>query len=254
MKLTAQQVYDRLVNDYNIKEKTGYIRFNIGEVSINATTRDSVGNLIQNWVKAWLREEDIEAEENPNTQTAPDFFLDLQDKKKGWLEIKAFYNSPNFDVADFVPYGNNLPENIHVLDETFLIFQYDLNEETGEVSIVNVWLKKIWEICGSSNNYALNVQAKAPDKNAPAQKQIFKIRPITWYSPNGQFKPFGSVEKFLCAIEELRYSDPRTRNDITWKRRVEEAYLKAYGRVIHLPRWTDIVDEVRPKCKKKTNG
>lgn len=248
MKLTAQEVYHNLVNVYKIKEKKGSVKFNIGEVSIIATTRDSIGNLIQNWVKEWLISEGVEAEENPNTQTAPDFFLDLQDKTKGWLEVKSFYNSPNFDIADFVPYGNELPSNIHVLNEDFLIFQYDLDEQTGEVSIVDVWLKKIWEICGSSSNYALNVQAKAPDKNNPDQKQIFKVRPIRWYSNRiGTFPPFGRVEYFLCALEELRSVDPRTRNDITWKQRVENAYLQEYQTEIHIPRWTEIVEFVRPQ-------
>ena len=249
MKLTAEEVYHKLVDDYKIKEKKGHIEFNLGEVSIVATTRDSIGNLIQNWVKEWLKREGVDAEENPNTQAAPDFFLDLEDKTREWLEVKAFYNSPNFDIADFVPYGNELPSNIHALDENFLIFQYDLNEETGEVSIVDVWLKKIWEICGSSNNYALNVQAKAPDKNNPEQKQIYKIRPITWYSSRNQFKPFDTVEKFLCALEELRSVDSRTRNDITWKTRIERAYARRYDTIIHIPRWADIVDEVRPQSR-----
>lgn len=246
MKLTAQEVYHRLVDDYRITEKKGCVKFNIGEVSITATTRDSIGTLIQNWVKEWLIKEGVEAEENPNTQTAPDFFLDLDNKTKEWLEVKAFYNSPNFDIADFVPYGNELSNHIHMLDENFLIFQYDLNEDTGEVSIIDVWLKKVWEICGSSSLYALNVQAKAPDRNNPEQKQIFKIRPVTWYSTRGRFKPFNSVEYFLCALEELRSVDPRTRNDITWKSRIEKAYVKEFGKRIQIPRWSEIADEVRP--------
>lgn len=39
-----------------------------------------------------------------NTQEFPDFLVDETSEITGLLEIKAFYSSPNFDVANFEAY------------------------------------------------------------------------------------------------------------------------------------------------------
>lgn len=236
MKLTARQVYEKLVNEFKIKKQIGEIKFSLGGLSINVTTSDVVGNIMQEWVKQWLIKNDIEAEENPNTQAAPDFFLDLNDRKKGWLEVKAFHDSPNFDVADFAPYGNELPDKPWCLDEDFLIFKYKMDEKTGDITIVDVWLKKVYEICGTSKKYAICVQAKAPDKNNPNHKNIHKIRPITWYTKRkNTYKAFNSVEYFISAMAFLRLTDHRTYMDGTWVDRVKNAYKEYYGVELTIP-------------------
>lgn len=244
MKLTAKEVYDKLVNEFKIKEQIGEIKFTLGDLTINVTTSDVVGNIMQQWVKEWLIKNGVEAEENPNTQAAPDFFLDLDNRQKGWMEVKAFHGSPNFDIADFAPYGNELPDKPWCLDEDFLIFKYKMDSKTGVITIVDIWLKKVWEICGTSANYAINVQAKAPDKSNPKQKNIHKIRPITWYTTRkNTYKPFKSLEYFLSAMAYLRLSDYRTFMDSTWLIRVKKAYRDYFGKDLSIPNFNEIPTE-----------
>ena len=47
MRLTAQQVYDKLINDDRILEIEGRITFDFGDVNITVKQKDVVGNIIQ---------------------------------------------------------------------------------------------------------------------------------------------------------------------------------------------------------------
>ena len=97
MRLTAQEVYDKLVNEDGILQL-----FYLGDVNIIVKQRDVVGNIMQEWLQGWLDKRGIEYAPSENTQMPPDFFLNPDDKTKNLLEVKAFNRNrgPGFDIAD----------------------------------------------------------------------------------------------------------------------------------------------------------
>jgi hypothetical protein len=204
MKLTARQLFDKLVNDYKIIGETGVINFTLKDLTISVETKDTVGNLLQEWLKAWMTRENIEFEENTNSQTFPDFLLDKQNHKKGLLEVKSFdwNRGPGFDLANFDSYCNSLLENAYRIDSDYLILSYQM--QGSRLSIKNIWLKKIWELSCPSGTYPIKVQEK--------KQVIYNLRPSTWYSERTRFKPFDSKEDFLTALNETRYQYPQTRH------------------------------------------
>jgi hypothetical protein len=90
MKYSAQQLFDNLINDYHLIGQSGVINFTLKDFTIAIESKDSVGNLLQEWLIQWMKKQKIDFEENPSSQTFPDIFLDKDDKTKGLLEIKAF--------------------------------------------------------------------------------------------------------------------------------------------------------------------
>ena len=80
MKLTADQVYQKLLEDFKIYEVQGQIKFYLGDVDIIVKARDVVGNIMQEWLEGWLKKNDIEYSPNENTQMPPDVFLNPEDK------------------------------------------------------------------------------------------------------------------------------------------------------------------------------
>lgn len=204
MKLSGIELYNKLVHEYKIIGEKGFINFSLKNLTIKVETKDTVGNLLQEWLKAWMMKETIEFEENQNSQVFPDFHLDKLNKKHDLLEVKTFdwNRGPGFDLANFDSYCNSLLTSAYRIDSDYLIFAYQMNG--SEITIKNVWLKKIWELACPSSTYPLKVQEK---KNV-----IYNIRPSTWYSEKSKFKPFGSKEEFLSALNETRYQYPQTRH------------------------------------------
>lgn len=217
MKLTAKQLFDKLVNEYKIIGETGVINFTLKDLTILVETKDTVGNLLQEWLKAWMTRENIEFEENTNSQTFPDFLLDKQNHKKGLLEVKSFDwdRGPGFDLANFDSYCNSLLENAYRIDSDYLILAYQIQ---GCILLIkNIWLKKIWELSCPSGTYPIKVQEK--------KQVIYNLRPSTWYSERTKFKPFDSKEGFLTALNETRYQYPQTRHtNGHWLKKVLENY------------------------------
>ncbi|GEQ87430.1 type II restriction endonuclease NlaIV [Patiriisocius marinistellae] len=217
MKITAKELYKKLVDDYKIVGEIGSINFKIKDLSIVIKTKDSVGNLIQEWLKAWMNQNKIEFVENNNSQTFPDFLLDVENPKKGLLEVKTFDfdNGPGFDLANFDSYSNSLLSASYRLDSDYLIFAYQMND--GIITIKDIWLKKIWELTCASKKWPLRVQDK---KNV-----IHNIRPVIWYSERSTYKAFNSKEEFLSALNNTRYKYPQTRfSNAHWLTNVIEDY------------------------------
>ena len=204
MKLSGQELYNKLVNEYKIIGEKGVINFSLKDLTVLIETKDTVGNLLQEWLKAWMIKETVDFEENPNSQVFPDFYLDIQNKELGLLEVKSFDwdRGPGFDLANFDSYCTSLLTSAYRLDSDYLIFAYQMSG--SEISIKNVWIKKIWELACPSGTYPLKVQEK---KNV-----IYNIRPSVWYSERSRFKPFSTKEEFLSAINETRYRYPQTRH------------------------------------------
>lgn len=237
--LTAEEVYNRLINVDNILTIQGQIRFYLGDVDIIVKQKDVVGNIIQEWLEGWLTKNYIAFAGNNNTQMPPDFFLNPEDMTSDLLEVKAFnYEAqPGFDIADFKAYQREIIEHPYMLHSKYLIFGYSMSDK-GIVTIKKLWLKNVWEICRTSDKWAINVQFK--------NGMVQKIRPAKWYGRNKQskFLPFDCLEDFLAAIEETVYNNPDTRAQaVGWKNRMQNSYHKFYGKQIRIPRWMDISDK-----------
>lgn len=250
LKLTAEQVFDRLLNVDKIKTVEGQIRFFLGDVDIIVRQKDVVGNIIQEWLEGWLRKNNVAFDTNPNTQMPPDIFLNPDDHTVDLLEVKAFnYTaSPGFDIADFKAYACEILDNPYMLHTKYIIFGYSMSDD-GIVTIKDLWLKNVWEICRSMEGWPLNVQYK--------NKVINKIRPAKWYGKQSRFPMFQSMEHYLSAIEETLFSYHDTHAlSVGWRKKAVEAYRKFYGKTISIPRWEDIDEFYRPPVKprnKKTD-
>jgi type II restriction enzyme len=169
-----------------------------------------------------MMKEGIKFEENSNSQTFPDFHLDIHNKKRGLLEVKTFDwdRGPGFDLANFDSYCNSLLTSAYRLDSDYLIFSYQMNG--SELTIKNVWIRKIWELACGSGTYPLKVQEK---KNV-----IYNIRPGIWYSERSTYKPFNTKEAFLTALNETRYQYPQTHHaNAHWLQSVLRNYEEHTG-------------------------
>lgn len=236
MRLTPQQVYDKLVNDDDILSLRGQIRFYLGDVNIIVKQKDVVGNIIQEWLQGWLDYNDIDYAINDNSQMPPDFFLNPGDETTGLLEVKAFNRnaSPGFDIADFRMYEEEIQRKPYMLYVDYLIFGYDMSDE-GVVTIKDLWLKKVWQITRSMNEWPLNLQIK--------RNQVQKIRPGVWYTDRGRIM-FESMEDFVAAVDQTVWQNPATRNNSgTWLTRFLHYYEAFYGTTPNIPRWDSIKDK-----------
>ena len=247
MRLSAQEIYDKLVNDDHILKLEGQIRFYLGDVNIIVKQKDVVGNIMQEWLQGWMDAKGIEYAPSENTQMPPDFFLNPDDKTKNLLEVKAFNRngSPGFDIADFRMYASEIQEKPFMLDVDYLIFGYDMSDD-GVVTIKDVWLKKVWQITRRMENYPINLQVK--------EGVIHKIRPGVWYSERTtDYAIFECLEDFISAIEETTFKEPKLRNSVasTWLAVFQKNYKARYGKELNVPRWNDIKDKYDNVADKK---
>lgn len=236
-KLTAEQVYDRLINVDKILTVKGQIRFFLGNVDIIVKQRDVVGNIMQEWLEGWLRANHIDYSANPNTQMPPDVFLNPDNKEDNLLEVKAFnYTaSPGFDIADFRAYQNEIISKPYMLHVKYLIFGYQMAGD-GYVTIKNIWLKNVWEITRPMAKWPLNLQVK--------EGVVHKIRPAKFYAKPTGFDTFKSLEDFLGALEECVFQNPETHKAAAhWRSSMIAAYKKYYGKALSIPRW----ESIKPK-------
>lgn len=237
-RLTSQQVYDELVNEYKISELEGRIRFFLGDVDIIVKQKDVVGNIIQEWLQGWFDKRGIEYRLSGNSQMPPDFYLNPDDETVDLLEVKAFNRSasPGFDIADFRMYEEEIIDKPYMLHVDYLIFGYDMTDD-GVVTIQNVWLKKVWEITRRMDKWPINLQIK--------QGVVHKIRPGVFYTSQGM-PMFRRLEDFVSAVEETVYQNPKTHNDAaTWKREFIDSYYQWYQIKLDIPRWSDIEDSYK---------
>jgi len=228
MKVTANKLYKMLVNDYKIIGEKGQINFTLKNLTIAVETKDTVGNLIQEWLRAWMLQSGINFSNKPNSQDFPDFLLDPDDPTIGLLEVKSFdYDkSANFDVANFMAYRRSVMAHPYRIDSDYLIFGYKM--VGNQLQIADVWLKKVWEITGPSEDWPLKCQVK--------QGEVVNIRPVKWYdTERTTFKAFNSALQFLTAFDNTQRQWTRTERDpitSTWLTKVKKGYKDATGRDI----------------------
>lgn len=237
IRMTAQEIYDTLVNRDGIKTAKGQISFNLCDIEVIVKNKDIVGGAIENWVNQWLIDNNVEFEFNAVTQSKPDLYLDTNNHEKNLLEVKAFNRDKGaaFDLADFVGFAFELIHKPYLLDLDCLVFGYEMNEETGDIKVRDIWLKKIWELAATSGEWPLKVQG-TKDKSI-----IKKVRPGTWYSNGARFKCFESKLDFLSAYEQTLFDYQATRARASnWKFQLKQSYRRHYGEELIIPRWDDI--------------
>jgi len=245
-KITAEEIYNRLLDSDKILEPAGQIKFFLGDLANVVRQRDIVGNIIiQKWFEGWLRKNGCAYAPNTDIPMPPDFYLDPDNKDKNLLAVKAFNlaSSPGFDIADFCAYQEEIIKKPYLLHVKYLIFGYEMTDD-GYVVIRQIWLKNVWEICRAMTNYPLNLLVK--------DDVIHTIRPATWYGKNTNFPVFECLEDFVSAIDHTVYLNPRTR-DIsgTWCSIFKNSYRSKYGKKLHIPRWIEIEDKY---VKEKLNS
>lgn len=216
--VTPKEIYEQLLNNFQIKSKAGRIDIELGGISEKYSGRDAIGSLLEAWVRKWLEYNNYNFETNKDTQKFPDFILPIQNSENSnFLEIKAFNASKNpaFDIANFDSYITNILENPKKLDTDYLILSYKM--ENSELKIDNLFLKKVWEISTTSKEYPIKLQLK---KKAP-----YNIRPCNWISQKAKFKPFENRESFIKAISETnkKFSDRKNYKE-NWYSLVKEKY------------------------------
>lgn len=218
-KITAKDLLVEL-NNLHLENKVGSINFDMAGVSVKINTTDIVGNVLQAWLKQYFLKKGYYFREQSNTQEFPDFFLGKTDTEN-LLEIKSFNFSrtPAFDIANFESYCDAVKKNVKILDTDYMIFGYEMSDN-GNVSIKKIWLHKIWEIAGKSEQYPLKTQIK--------RGMIYNIRPAVAFK-NGKEKAFLSKEAFLQAIylTLVKYKSHTVAD--SWKKEVSENYKKTYG-------------------------
>lgn len=246
MKLTAQQVYEKLITEDRILQLEGRITFYLGDVSIIVRQRDVVGNIMQEWLQGWLEQKGIEYALGENTQMPPDFFLNPDDLEKNLLEVKAFNRNagPGFDIADFNVYQEEIVDKPYMLDVDYLIFGYDMSDD-GIVTIKDVWLKKVWEITRRMEDWPINLQIK--------DNVVHKIRPGTWYSDDrADYSIFENLEDFISAMEETMFQNPKTHNIAgNWKSNFLRNYRTYKGVDLVIPRWHEVKDKYDLKTARR---
>lgn len=193
--ITATQLFNNL-KSINWSLTYGFITFTLNNINVIIDTTDTVGVTLQSWLKQYFLANNIYFRENSNSQEFPDFYLG-NSNNSNLLEIKAFnyFITPAFDIANFDSYCDLVVEKPYILDVDYLIFGYNM-DVNGKITIIDIWLKKIWEIAGKSKKYPLKVQEK--------RGMIYNIRPNTDFK-NYNLTPFNSKKDFIKALYETIY-------------------------------------------------
>lgn len=218
----AEKIFNRL-KQCGIVEASGKITMTMLNVSFEVSEKSALGDILQEWLKNWLDSEHIYYRVNPNTQEPPDFYLSDSDDKD-LLEVKVFdYSaSPNFDVANFDTYIRALIDKPQKINSDYLIMGYELND--ASLTIKQIWLKKIWEICRSSNKFPINTQCK--------QGKIYNIRPATWYATKPTYPTFQSRTEFMQALNSTINAYQHLSSEIdknSWLNTVADKYKITTG-------------------------
>jgi type II restriction enzyme len=221
IKVTAKEIYDLLINEFKIKEQIGSIEIILGGISAKYNGKDAIGDLLQEWLGEWLRQKNFYFRQPQNSQEFPDFLL-TESTNSDFLELKTFNAdaSPAFDIANFDSYCTSLLRIPERIESDYLIFSYKMID--AELSIDNLWLKKVWEMTSPSGQDPIKLQVK--------RNQIYNLRPCTWYSNRLRYQPFENKVDFLTAISETHNLYPQCdQYKLDWLKIVKAKYFENTG-------------------------
>lgn len=206
----------------NIVGKTGQITIELNKIKVIVKSKDSIGNMLQDWTEIWASKNNIYLRPNPLTQEFPDFYL-TESNEDNLLEVKSFdFNAgANFDIANFETYIYALLEEPKKLDASYLIFGYSLIN--GVLKVEEIWLKKIWELSTHSAEWDLKVQQK--------KGTIYNIRPVNFISKKVNIaQPFATKQDFLIAVQSVLDQYVKTKGNHTyWLNTFVQKYYDATG-------------------------
>ena len=195
-----------------------------GGITFESTTKDSMGNSIQEWFGHWLTKNGFFWHTPKHTQAFPDFTLDNDNEQ---LEVKS-YNSahgPGFDIAKFPGLVNDLVYDSEILDADFIVFSYIHNHDG--FSIDDFRIRKIWEICYITRQGLIGSQQR--------QGTIIAIRP--YHKLFGGVSPISSKREFIEILAktldfygtQIIKEDSEFVNGNDWIEKVESNYLIKNG-------------------------
>jgi type II restriction enzyme len=200
-------------------EQKGTLIAALGDISIGVTSKDVMGGVIQDWLFTWMKKSGFRVKQNPNTQMPPDFFVSNDIP----FEVKAFYHlaKPAFDLANFSAYTRDLLHHPVRLDDDHLIFAYDIGEDYW--SIKNIYLKKIWEMSGSSPKNHIELQAKQGIATNLRPKNFCSSR-AKLFTSRGQF-----VSGIALAMDKFHQYPEGFSDSNTWLAEVQAKYQETTG-------------------------
>ncbi len=213
----SAQILHQLLQAQGVVGSQGSTTFNLAGISTPIVDISVVGSLIQEWLEVFMHKHGVVFSKPTNSQTFPGFFMSQASTTADLLEIKCFTQSANFDVANFNAYCRSLMTDAYRLDADYLIFEYAAAGH--QVTIKNIWLKKVWEVSGGSARSAVKLQWK--------QNQAFNIRPTTWYSAKTAYPPFQSRRDFVNALKQIFSTQPAYVSN--WFQTVCNNYLRHTG-------------------------
>lgn len=217
----SEQIYDKLQRT-GIIGATGETYFELNNIKTIIRDSSIVGNVIQEWLKTFMNYNGISFRIKGNSQEFPDFLLNSERDDIDLLEVKCFQKSPNFDVANFLAYARSLRKDAYRINSDYLIFEY-INLHGGIV-IKNIWLKKVWEICGGSDRSELKIQWK--------QGNPVNIRPTTWYSNKTSYPPFKTRLEFIKALAKVVNTNATPEVQKDWLKIVSQQYKTQTGDIL----------------------
>ncbi len=77
------------MNAAGIIGASGKIELSLLDVSLNINGKSAIGDLLQEWLGAWMKQQGIYFRTDDNTQKFPDFYLG-ENNVEDLLEIKTF--------------------------------------------------------------------------------------------------------------------------------------------------------------------
>ena len=221
----------------NKEELTGGITLTLGKLTIDIESKDSVGDLIQEWLFHYLKDKGINiyVPYDKSTQEFPDYYLEKSNEKNNLLEVKTFNynNGPGFDLANFDAYCKSLYIDPQRLYADYIILGYTL--VGAKLKIEEIWLKKIWELTGNKQLTSKTTQEKYPNlpKEFPINLQIKKsvivnIRPYKWYSEDIKDKKMENEKEFVEALYWSQEASKGFSNLSDFKKSYKDYYEKEF--------------------------
>jgi type II restriction enzyme len=122
----AQALFNLLTKS-GIVGAEGVITLDLLDTEVKISEKSAIGNLLQEWLGQWMKDNKFFYRVNANTQVFPDFYLGKKDDLD-LLEVKTFdfTKSPNFDIANFDAYTRSLETKAYRLNADYLIMGYTL--------------------------------------------------------------------------------------------------------------------------------
>jgi len=162
---------------------------------------NAVGDILEDVFYPIFKEE-LGFEEGPK-QASPDFYGDSSKEFK--FEMKAFTNSPGFDIANYASYIDQLSKDNGVVDKLFktkyLIFEYFISDQ--KIHIKNFHYLDVWQLPLYSGKHPISIQDK--------RGQVYNLRPgsvATWYNTEKTPKVFiDSIVKLIKNYPGVADSD-----------------------------------------------